>query len=523
MNSLSSRLSALHAERGHLVANFEAAIQPSLDEGRDLDQTESDALDVLRERIEGLDRQIDRWQAAESLLARQAQPVRSSIPGERPGTSLVPHSGGAARIPAMSAMGYQRPVARSNDYKGADFTRWAIAICVAGQRDAADYALHRWGDEELSEIIRHFSWHGRAGTPPMTGGPGAINPAAPLDGTGGGFLVRIEHLGEEFIEMLRPLLIVARMPNMRRLEFDAAGTLLIPRQTGGVAGGYVGEGGSIRVERLNFGQLQLTPSKLAVIVPTTNELLHRSSPGVEQLIRDDMLQGTARTIDTVFFSTAGPTAGPAGILVPAAPPAGSRFVPAGYLPVYDPTATPPVGGVTDVTEALKSMILGLRMQNVPMLAPVWIFNARTKEFLRLLRTNQEIFAFKAEIDAGTLLGYPIIDTTNIPIGAANWPAIGGIGGNATTTAYALIDASQLIWAEDMLPMIDASEHASIMAATPELPAPVLTTPPGQHAGAADDIGLYSAFQNDMVFMRIRMRHTWARRHDVAVVYSYAEE
>jgi HK97 family phage major capsid protein len=517
-----------------LVANYEAAIQPSLDEGRDLDQPESDALDVLRERIEGIDRQIDRWTAAETLLARQAQPVRSTVPGDRPGTSLVP-TRGATRIPAMSAMGYQQPIARRTDYKGADFTRWAIALCVAGRQGAADYALQRWGDEELSAIIRHLSWYGRAPTTPMGGGPGAISPSPPTDGTGGGFLVRIEHLGEEFIEMLRPLLIVARMPNMRRLEFDAAGTLLIPRQTAGVAGGYVGEGGTIRVERLTFGQLQLTPSKLAVIVPTTNELLYRSSPGVEQLVRDDMLQGTARTIDTVFFSVLGPGPGPAGILFPAAPPAGSRFVRGGYIPAYD--AGPPIiGGVTDVTEALKNMILALRMQNVPMLAPVWIFNARTKEFLRLLRTNQEIFAFKAEIDAGTLLGYPIIDTTNIPIGAAAWPPAGvpPVGGNATTTAYALIDASQLIWAEDMLPMIDASEHASILSDSappnlapvppPETPvAPGAGYPPGSHPAATLDPGFYSAFQNDMVFMRIRMRHTWARRHDVAVVYSYSEE
>jgi HK97 family phage major capsid protein len=492
MTSLSQRLSTLHSERGHLVANYEAAIQPALSENRDLNDSENDALTLAHERIEDIDRQIERWQNAETLLARQAVPVPMRLPGDRPGTSY------------QLATLRERPhieMRRRDSYKGADFTRWAIAVCIAGPWNAAEYARQRWGDDELVEVIQRAMWLQRAPTPPMGSGPGA--PGGPAEGLGGALggasLIRLEHMGEEFIELLRPLLIVARLPNMRRLQFDGAGTLLIPRQTGGVAGGYVGEGGNIRVQRLNFGQLQLTPSKLAVIVPTTNELLHRADPGIEQLIRDDMLQGTARTIDTVFFSTAAAGAGPAGILF------GRPPVPGGDIPAFDPAPGAP--NVNNVTEALKAMILSLRMENVPMLAPVWIMNARTKEYLRLLRTLQEIFAFKAEIDAGTLLGYPIIDSTNIPI-----PFPPGTG---DATAYALIDASQLIWAEDMLPMIDASEHASIISDDMIPPIPPGIAPPGGT--------YYSAFQNDMVFMRIRMRHTWNRRHDVAVAWALTEE
>ena len=152
----------------------------------------------------------------------------------------------------------------------------------------------------------------------------------------------------------------------------------------------------------------------------------------------------------------------------------------------------------------------------------------------MLRTNQEIFAFKAELDAGTLLGYPVVDTTNIPIGG--WP-----GGTATSTVYALIDASQLIWAEDMLPMIDASEHASIWSDTgtplasppnpanelipplnPRLPGGAVVPAPGGDPIPANQ-PFWSAFQNDLVLMRIRMRHTWARRHDVAVAWAHTEE
>jgi HK97 family phage major capsid protein len=523
MPTLSQRLATLQAERGRRVANYEALLQPSLDEGRELNDVEVTALDAERGEIEGLERQIEHFSQAEALLMRQVSPARYelappafagagsrelapipvSYPGDRPGSAVVLRTN--RDHPNVS-------MRRNGDYKGAGFTRMAIAVSVAGHFNAAEYARQRWGDDELADTIQQAMWFARAVTPPM----GADGP----NGAGGGAaLVRLEHLGGEFIELLRPMLIVARLPNMRRLQFDGAGTLLIPRQTGGVAGGYVGEGSSIWVQRLTFGQMQLVPSKLAVIVPTTNELLHRGDPGVEQLIRDDMVEGTARTIDRVFFSqapglpTAG-VAGPPGILLgrPETPNAG-----------FDDFTAHPIGTplVSWITEALKQMILGLRMADIPMTAPVWIMNARTKEFLRLLRTTQEIFAFKAEIDAGTLLGYPIIDSTNVPInGAANSPWPGAIG----TTAYALIDASQLIWAEDMLPMIDASEHASIQALTADQPQPPTTSPaPGAPAsppalGGANP-GLWSAFQNDMVFMRIRMRHTWNRRHDAAVAWS----
>lgn len=304
--------------------------------------------------------------------------------------------------------------------------------------------------------------------------------------------------------MLRPLLIVGRLPNLRRLNFNNAGALLIPRQTAGVSGGYVGEGGPIVVNRLAFGQMTLTPSKLAVIVPQTAELLRRSDPSTEMLIRDDMLAGTAQTIDNVFFSTRAAMPNPAGILQ------GIAALAAGAIPAHDPD----VMAVNIVTDALRAMIWALRSRNVPMLAPVWVMNARTKEYLRLLRTQQEIFAFKAEIDAGTLLGFPVIDTTSIPI-----PFPPGTG---QQTAYALMDASQIIWADDMGAMIDASQDATIQLDDNPLPVGG-SSPPVPPPGLAASPAYWSAFQNDMIFMRLRMSHTWARRHDVAVAWALTAE
>jgi len=49
------------------------------------------------------------------------------------------------------------------------------------------------------------------------------------------------------------------------------------------------------------------------------------------------------------------------------------------------------------------------------------------------------------------------------------------------------------------------------------------TPPGAPIPPGSNANIYSAFQNDMVFMRLRMSHSWARRHDVAVTWALTEE
>jgi HK97 family phage major capsid protein len=282
--------------------------------------------------------------------------------------------------------------------------------------------------------------------------------------------------------MLRPALIVTRLPNVRRLNFTGAGQLKIPRQTGGISGAYIGEGTSIIVQRLNFDQLALTPSKLACIVGVTNELLRRSDPSIEMLIRDDLVEGTARTVDAAFMKTAAAPPAPPGLLTK------SAELVAGEIPA---AAT-----FTQVRDAVRAMITAIRLANVQMLAPAWIMNPRTVEYLRMLIVSGTVdaFAFKMEIDQGTFFGFPIIASTNVPISGVDQSA-----------PYALVDCSQILFADDLPPVIDASEEATIQSDS----APA--TPPATP--------YTSAWQQDLVLFRIRMSHSWDIRHVEAVVWS----
>jgi hypothetical protein len=67
-----------------------------------------------------------------------------------------------------------------------------------------------------------------------------------------------------------------------------------------------------------------------------------------------------------------------------------------------------------------------------------------------------------------------------------------------------------------MPTVDASEEASIQAdTTPQ-------TRLGRHLhplAAPTGGGIVSAFQQDMLFMRLRSSHTWNRRYDTGLTWA----
>jgi HK97 family phage prohead protease len=100
------------------------------------------------------------------------------------------------------------------------------------------------------------------------------------------------------------------------LSFDAAGKVVIPSRTaGGASGGFVGEGQPIRVGRITTAATEMTPRKMGVIVPFSRELAKRSTPAIEGLVRQAILEDTASSLDSVLLdAVAGDTVRPAGLL-----------------------------------------------------------------------------------------------------------------------------------------------------------------------------------------------------------------
>lgn len=100
------------------------------------------------------------------------------------------------------------------------------------------------------------------------------------------------------------------------LSFDGVGTVSIPSRTaGGAGGGFVAEGSPIRVGRITTAATTMTAKKLGVIVPFSRELAKRSTPAIEALVRQAILEDTGAILDAALLdATAADTARPAGLL-----------------------------------------------------------------------------------------------------------------------------------------------------------------------------------------------------------------
>lgn len=100
------------------------------------------------------------------------------------------------------------------------------------------------------------------------------------------------------------------------LTFDGVGTIKLPRRTaGGAGGGFVAEGSPIRVGRVTTAAAELTPKKMGVIVPFSRELAKRSTPAIESIVRQAILEDTASILDSALLdATASSSARPAGLL-----------------------------------------------------------------------------------------------------------------------------------------------------------------------------------------------------------------
>lgn len=99
-------------------------------------------------------------------------------------------------------------------------------------------------------------------------------------------------------------------------SFDSAGTAYIPSLTaGGANGSFFAEGTPIRVGRITTASTTMTSRKMGVIVPFTRELAKRSTPSLEGIVRQAIVDDTAAVLDsTMLDATVGSAVRPAGLL-----------------------------------------------------------------------------------------------------------------------------------------------------------------------------------------------------------------
>ena len=331
-----------------------------------------------------------------------------------------------------------------------------VRCLIAGKNDPERAAkiARQWKEDDVAEEIEL----------------GIQKAMTAADPSAGGFLVP-EAFSADVIELLRAAGRV-RQAGPRMIPMGN-GNMNIPKASTGVSGSYIGENTNITKSALVLGQVTLRWRKLAVLVPLSNDLLRFSSPSADSVVRDDMVRYMASREDTAFIRDDGTSGTPTGMRYWAA---GANLI-----------AANGVESLANTTTDLGKLVQQLMKNNIPMTRPRWFISPRTYRYLTTVRDGNGNYAFRAEMMAGNLWGWPFFWTTNIPETLTS-------GANSDTTEVYFVDMDDMVIGESQRLIVDASADAAY------------------HDGAA----VQAAVSRDETVVRAIAQHDFAARRDESI-------
>jgi len=127
----------------------------------------------------------------------------------------------------------------------------------------------------------------------------------------GSYLIATDHLGAQYIDLLRSTSIVLQAG--ARLLTGLVGDVAIPKRSTAATAYWIAEGDALTESTPVFTRLSLSPKTVGGWVEFTRKMLLQSSPGIELLCRQDLAAVLATAIDSVALNGGG-TGEPDGIL-----------------------------------------------------------------------------------------------------------------------------------------------------------------------------------------------------------------
>lgn len=270
--NIADQIKSFENSRAAKAARLEEIMTKAAEEGRTLDEVESEEYDGLSAEVKSVDGHLGRLRDMEKSQAVKAKPVEAD--------KVNSYAKGAEfRDNAVIRVERSLP-------KGTAFTRYAIALARSkGNLMQAQEIAKGWEDStpEVSNVLKAAVAAGTTTDPAW---------AAPL--------VEYQNMASEFIELLRPQTIIGRMTGLRNVPFN----IRMPGQTGGSSVGWVGEGQAKPVSALSFDTTTLRFTKVAGIVVLTDELVRFSNPSAEAIVRQDLTATIAQFLDEQFVDPA---------------------------------------------------------------------------------------------------------------------------------------------------------------------------------------------------------------------------
>jgi hypothetical protein len=281
----------------------------------------------------------------------------------------------------------------------------------------------------------------------------------------------------DFFGLLIPTSIYAQLSQYGgRFTFGQNGILSMPtrQSTPTIGGAFVAQGAPIPVKQGAFTAVTMVPKKVGVISTFTREIAEHSTPSIEQLVRDAILEDTSIAIDSVLMSSAAATAiAPAGL--------GLGISSQALTTGTDLAAV--IGDIKIMTNALFAATNGNVRQ------PVWIASPGIANNAALATlTSTGVLPFRDEISQGRLAGYPIIRSTN----------------TSPARTWYLMDAADFVTATGDTPRFDVTDHATLHMEDTS-PADIVT------GGAAASGSAKSLWQTDSLGVRMIMDMNWIMR------------
>jgi HK97 family phage major capsid protein len=207
-------------------------------------------------------------------------------------------------------------------------------------------------------------------------------------------LVTENRLVGEFVDMLRAATVFDQLAGFRNVPFNSK----IPSQLTGGQAQWVGEGAPKPLTNPTYGEVEIKEHKLAAITVYTQELMRRSDPAVDILVRDDLIEASKTLIDNTFLDAGAATAvRPAGVL-------------------NGVTATPNTGTTAANYEAdLLALINSFVTANLSLDGSYFVMSETRAAQISLLRDalGNTYFQGMALRGTRTLMGIPVITSQTV--------------------------------------------------------------------------------------------------------------
>ena len=400
MKTIQEQIAAFQEKRTAAANLMNGLMTKAGDEGRTLEDSESEQYDAASIEIGQIDKHLERLKAAESVTISKATVVD--------GTGTKAAADNRAGVVTV----------KDNLAPGQEFARYAKCLAQAkgNLMQAEQIAKSQYPESARIQTVLKA----------------AVASGTTTDASWAEPLVQYQDFAGDFINFLRPMTILGKfgqggIPALRSIPFNVR----IKGETSGGEGYWVGEGAPKPLTKFDYNDVELRWAKVANIAVLTDELVRMSTPSAELLVRDSLAAALVSRLDIDFVN-------PAKAAVAGVSPASITNT---------ATAVAASGADYDAFKVdAKTMMGRFITANIPLSDGVWIMQSTQALAFSLMQNALGQAEFPGmTMNGGTLLGLPVIVSQHVPSGV-----------------IALAAASEIYLADDGQVMIDTSREATLM-------------------------------------------------------------